>query len=448
MDGRAGVAAARDAAAGDCAGGRARGQRSLGRRRAVAARAGAGHERLRPLRGGRARPGLRAGPLRRLRLHECGDWADAGSRAPRVDGGDARLLRGEQRQRTRHARRGAGRAGAHRRLCRPPARQRRAPAGGAESAVRRARQPGGHPRRPRVLPVRAAPARAGRRPRRSRRAVQAGGGRPGIRAHRGGAGPHRGVARARQANVRVRDVPVDARVLPGGGVRHDRHSPGRDPGRHGRRAERHLLQGRDGPPGCPPGAGAGRRLQGRDGAVRDDGAVGTRARQQEPAAGRRVRAGDRRDRRRPHARRPPHGRGRRTRRSSIAACSFRARLRWRVWSTRRSRRATSRRRLGRTLGRPNIALRDPDTSPEAPVAWPGRRVAVLFVDGTIVDGPSAELPFGMGGFAGVGHAGRGAGALPARAHDRRGGPAREQPRGLRVRVRRGRARDPARARRR
>ncbi len=56
--------------------------------------------------------------------------------------------------------------------------------------------------------------------------------------------------------------------------------------------------------------------------------------------------------------------------------------------------------LGRALGRPGIALRDPDGSPEAPAAWPGRRVAVLFVDGTIVDGPSAGLPFGMGGFAG------------------------------------------------
>jgi protease IV len=56
--------------------------------------------------------------------------------------------------------------------------------------------------------------------------------------------------------------------------------------------------------------------------------------------------------------------------------------------------------LGRTLGRPHISLRDPDGAPEVPVAWPGRRVAVLFVDGTIVDGPSAELPLGMGGFAG------------------------------------------------
>ncbi|HXJ23758.1 MAG TPA: signal peptide peptidase SppA [Polyangia bacterium] len=51
------------------------------------------------------------------------------------------------------------------------------------------------------------------------------------------------------------------------------------------------------------------------------------------------------------------------------------------------------------LRRP-VPLRDADASPERPIAWPGRRVAVLFVDGTMVDGPSAELPFGMGGFAG------------------------------------------------
>ena len=36
----------------------------------------------------------------------------------------------------------------------------------------------------------------------------------------------------------------------------------------------------------------------------------------------------------------------------------------------------------------------------APAAWPSRRVAVLFVDGTMVDGPNVELPFGMGAFAG------------------------------------------------
>jgi protease-4 len=36
-----------------------------------------------------------------------------------------------------------------------------------------------------------------------------------------------------------------------------------------------------------------------------------------------------------------------------------------------------------------------------PAAWPSRRVAVLFVDGTITDGPNVELPFGMGDFAGA-----------------------------------------------
>ncbi len=50
--------------------------------------------------------------------------------------------------------------------------------------------------------------------------------------------------------------------------------------------------------------------------------------------------------------------------------------------------------------RRSVPLRDLDNAPEQPVAWPGRRVAVLFVDGTIVDGPSAELPLGMGSFAG------------------------------------------------
>jgi protease IV len=52
------------------------------------------------------------------------------------------------------------------------------------------------------------------------------------------------------------------------------------------------------------------------------------------------------------------------------------------------------------LGRASLRLRDPDSSPRAPAAWPGRRVAVLFVDGTMVDGPNVELPFGMGAFAG------------------------------------------------
>ena len=52
------------------------------------------------------------------------------------------------------------------------------------------------------------------------------------------------------------------------------------------------------------------------------------------------------------------------------------------------------------LGRANLKLRDPDPSPPAPAAWPSRRVAVLFVDGTMVDGPNTELPFGLGAFAG------------------------------------------------
>ena len=54
----------------------------------------------------------------------------------------------------------------------------------------------------------------------------------------------------------------------------------------------------------------------------------------------------------------------------------------------------------RALGRANLRLRDPDPSPPAPAAWPSRRVAVLFVDGTMVDGPNTELPFGLGTFAG------------------------------------------------
>ena len=52
------------------------------------------------------------------------------------------------------------------------------------------------------------------------------------------------------------------------------------------------------------------------------------------------------------------------------------------------------------LGRANLKLRDPDPSPPAPAAWPSRRVAVLFVDGTMIDGPNTELPFGLGTFAG------------------------------------------------
>jgi protease-4 len=55
--------------------------------------------------------------------------------------------------------------------------------------------------------------------------------------------------------------------------------------------------------------------------------------------------------------------------------------------------------IAHALGRP-IAISDLETAPIAPGAWPGRRIAVVLLDGTIVDGPSQELPFGLGGFAG------------------------------------------------
>jgi protease-4 len=56
--------------------------------------------------------------------------------------------------------------------------------------------------------------------------------------------------------------------------------------------------------------------------------------------------------------------------------------------------------IARALGRSDVGITDLDTGPIAPGAWPGRRVAVVLVDGTIVDGPSQELPFGIGGVAG------------------------------------------------
>jgi protease-4 len=56
--------------------------------------------------------------------------------------------------------------------------------------------------------------------------------------------------------------------------------------------------------------------------------------------------------------------------------------------------------VARTFGRPGLRLRDPDRSPMQADAWPGRRVAVLFVDGTITDGPNVDLPFGLGDLAG------------------------------------------------
>jgi protease-4 len=56
--------------------------------------------------------------------------------------------------------------------------------------------------------------------------------------------------------------------------------------------------------------------------------------------------------------------------------------------------------LAHALGRASVRLRDPDPSPLAPGFWPGRRIAVVLVDGTITDGPNQELPFGLGSFAG------------------------------------------------
>jgi protease IV len=55
--------------------------------------------------------------------------------------------------------------------------------------------------------------------------------------------------------------------------------------------------------------------------------------------------------------------------------------------------------LRAALGRPRIQIHDPDRSPlEEP--WPSRHVAIVLADGTIVDGPSQWLPFGLGTLAG------------------------------------------------
>ena len=56
--------------------------------------------------------------------------------------------------------------------------------------------------------------------------------------------------------------------------------------------------------------------------------------------------------------------------------------------------------FGKALGATRIAIRDPDKAPLVPASWGGRRIAVVLVDGNIVDGPSQDLPFGFGPFAG------------------------------------------------
>ncbi len=56
--------------------------------------------------------------------------------------------------------------------------------------------------------------------------------------------------------------------------------------------------------------------------------------------------------------------------------------------------------LGRALGVARVSIRDPDNAPLAPGAWLTRRIAVVLVDGNIVDGPSQDFPFDLGSVAG------------------------------------------------
>jgi protease-4 len=57
--------------------------------------------------------------------------------------------------------------------------------------------------------------------------------------------------------------------------------------------------------------------------------------------------------------------------------------------------------VAQALGRPGIAIRDPDPAPAHPRAWGNRRLAVVLVDGTIVDAASQQLPFDLGEVAGA-----------------------------------------------
>jgi protease-4 len=57
--------------------------------------------------------------------------------------------------------------------------------------------------------------------------------------------------------------------------------------------------------------------------------------------------------------------------------------------------------VGQVLGRPGIAVRDPDPGPGHPEQWKPRRIAVVLVDGTIVDSASQQLPFDLGSVAGA-----------------------------------------------
>ncbi len=134
----------------------------------------------------------------------------------------------------------------------------------------------------------------------------------------------------------------------------------------------------DGPPRRPPRAGAHRRVQGGDGAVHHDGAVAGGAREQEPAARRRVRPRDRRDRRRPHARRPPDGRGRSSARLIDRGIFSAGDAALAGLADAVAAEGDLEPFVQHALGRANLKLRDPDPSPAAPgrLAEPPRRRAV------------------------------------------------------------------------
>ena len=57
--------------------------------------------------------------------------------------------------------------------------------------------------------------------------------------------------------------------------------------------------------------------------------------------------------------------------------------------------------LGQALGRPGIDVRDPDPAPARSPSWKSRRLAVVLVDGTIVDAAGEQLPFDLGSLAGA-----------------------------------------------
>ena len=64
---------------------------------------------------------------------------------------------------------------------------------------------------------------------------------------------------------------------------------------------------------------------------------------------------------------------------------------------------------------PDVGIRDPDPAPVAPGAWPGRRVAVVLVDGDDRRRPEPGAAVRHRRRRRLGHAGRGAGGVPADA---------------------------------